>query len=99
MEKQLTVVADVHVKSEHVDEFKQAVAKILEPSRQEAGNLRYDFCQSLDNASQFVVFEYWESEKNLQDHLASPHMTAFFDAVGPVLTKATDVYHAALTKI
>ena len=99
MSNKFTVIADAKVLPEHVEDFKRAVEKILEPTRNEEGNLRYDFCQSIDEPTQFVFFENWESEQHLQKHLESEHMSEFFSAVGPVMVKAPDIYHAALTKL
>lgn len=74
------------VKAEHVDAFKNAVAKIIGPTRKEPGNISYEAFQVVKEGeltNQFEFHEIWKSEQALKvDHLEKTlHMKEFFETV------------------
>jgi quinol monooxygenase YgiN len=82
----LIVMAEVKVKPEAVESFKDEVEKILLPTRLERGNRVYRFNQSLvdenNDGSVFFTYEKWAKKEHLEAHLSSAHMQRFFAAVG-----------------
>lgn len=78
----LTVVALVKVKSGLEDEFKKNAHAILDPTRKEMGNISYNFHQSLTDKTVFDTFEQWSQIEDLDAHMNSEHMKAFFSQVG-----------------
>ena len=40
--------------------------------RAEAGNLRYEYCQPLDNPETILLIDSWENQKAIDIHHASP---------------------------
>lgn len=75
------------IKPSKLEEFKKAVAKIMEPTRKEAGCIAYDGYQVVDDTgketNRFEFHEIWESkEAMLVDHKEkSVHMQAFFKEI------------------
>lgn len=75
------------VKPERVEEFKQAVAKIIEPTRLEKGCIAYDGYQVIDSkgnkTNRFEFHEIWTTkEAMLIDHKEdAPHMKKFFSDI------------------
>jgi quinol monooxygenase YgiN len=78
----IVVVAQVKVKPGTEDAFKEAASRIVEPTRAEAGNLSYEFYQSLTEPTDFTTYEQWRSQADLDRHMQSAHMTLFFQQVG-----------------
>jgi quinol monooxygenase YgiN len=49
---------------------------LVEPTRKEAGCLRYDLFRDSSDPRTFVFIEDWRFDADLQAHLASPHIHA-----------------------
>ena len=58
------------------DEMETALREIIEPTRSEAGCIRYDLMRSLVGANyvEFVFVEEWESEEALDAHGQMPYI-------------------------
>ena len=67
--KQVTFIA----KDGCIEELKELLKGMVEPSKAEEGCLFYHICQLKENPKKFVVLESWESEKALDGHKASAH--------------------------
>ena len=50
---------------------------MIEPSRAESGCNRYDVYRDVKNAGRFLLFESWESDRDLEAHRQSDHMQIF----------------------
>ena len=72
----LTVIAYMRAAPGKRDELRQALEALVEPTRQEKGYVNYDMHQSLQDPDMFFFYENWESEADLDAHLAAPHLTA-----------------------
>jgi len=55
-------------------ELESALAALVEPTRKEAGCLRYDLFRALDGSGDFVFVEEWESVETLDEHGRSAHI-------------------------
>ena len=79
--------ATLIIKKSRVADFKKAVAKIIEPTKQEAGCISYTGYMVMDEKGQetnrFEFHEIWRTkEAMLIDHKEnSPHMKAFFQEI------------------
>ena len=80
------VVAEVRAKDGFIEEVKRECSALVEPSRAEKGCNTYDLHQSLHDAALFVFVESWENMKDLENHLESPHSTAFDENTAGMLT-------------
>lgn len=67
--KQVTFIA----KENNIQEMKDMLKTMVEPSKNEVGCLLYDIFQLKDNPTKFVVIESWESEEALAGHKTSEH--------------------------
>ena len=70
------VYAGVSVKPEHVKEFLKTIEPLVTASRQDEGNVSYDFGAVSD--TDFAFIERWESQALLEKHMGtsrrlSPH--------------------------
>lgn len=80
------VVASIRVKADKMDEFLSLLKSTAEEVRREKGCIRYiptvDIASGLPpqvmDANLVTLIEAWESLEALRDHLATPHMAAFY---------------------
>ncbi|MDN7457821.1 putative quinol monooxygenase [Burkholderia cenocepacia] len=86
---QLHIVAVLYAKAGHEARLRTRLAELVEPSRQEHGNLRYELLVDEADARRFVFVELWENAQvQATHHNESPHIAAFqardWDAVDQV---------------
>ncbi len=67
--KQVTFIA----KEDSIEQLKDMLKTMVEPSKNENGCLLYDIFQLKDNLRKFVVIESWENEEALDGHKNSEH--------------------------
>ena len=77
---QVTIV-HVSVKPDHIDDFIEASRLNHEASVMESGNRRFDVLQSADNASQFVLYEAYDSVADAARHKETAHYRQWRETV------------------
>ena len=90
-EKKITVVARIKAKAGMEKKVKQELLSMVGPTRKEAGCINYDLHQSPENKGLFMFYENWRSQKDLDDHLATPHFKAFMGKGKELLAEASEV--------
>ena len=85
------VYATVTVQPEHVEEFLATVPELVAASRKDIGNVNYDFGTGLNGENQFVFYERWESQADLEEHLATEHFRAAAAVWEPILAAPLEV--------
>lgn len=81
------VIASVRVKPGRIEDFLGLLKSIAPTVREEKGCIRYiptvDIASGLPpqvlDANLVTLIETWESREALRNHLATPHMAAFFE--------------------
>lgn len=61
------------------DELRNELLKTTDPTRSEAGNLRYDLYQSTTEANKFMRIEIWKSPEDLELHKQTPWLRESFE--------------------
>lgn len=74
---QLTIVANITAKPEHIAKVKTALLKLVDITRTEAGCLTYDLHQDNDNPAQFMFYENWQSRAMWLAHMEMPHLKEY----------------------
>ncbi|MBE9068436.1 antibiotic biosynthesis monooxygenase [Leptolyngbya cf. ectocarpi LEGE 11479] len=84
------VVTCVHifVKPEHVDDFIAATKANHTGSVQEPANIRFDFLQDPDDATQFMLYEAYETAEGAAAHKQTAHYLTWREAVAPWMAQA-----------
>ena len=77
----LTIVAHITAATGKEDFVFENLKTMIAPTRAEAGCLQYDLHRDNENPAYFMFFENWESRDLWQDHIKSPHVTAYRAAV------------------
>lgn len=77
------IVTFVHVwvKSDNIDDFITASIENHQNSIQEPGNLRFDLVQDANDASKFVIYEAYKSDKDATAHKSTPHYLKWRETV------------------
>jgi quinol monooxygenase YgiN len=79
--KELIVVATITAKEGNEVLVREALEKIVPPSRAEAGCIRYDLHVDLGNHASFVMLEAWRDEAVLAAHEATPHFQQLVSSI------------------
>lgn len=72
-EKPFTMVVTAKVKEGQEARFEAAAAKAVKATRQEPGNVAYDYYRDLDTPGRYIILERWKSTAALKEHLAAAH--------------------------
>lgn len=68
------------------DELEEALVALVEPTRREAGCLRYDLVRGHGRSAELVFIEEWESVAQLDAHSQTDHIHAAQARVAPLLS-------------
>ena len=56
------------------EELEQTLTALVEPTRKEAGCIRYDLLRGFGSSAAFAFIEEWESAETLDAHSKSDHL-------------------------
>jgi quinol monooxygenase YgiN len=79
----LTNAAFFKAKPGQRDTLGARLLKLVAPTRQEAGCLRYDIFRSKDDPDAWFVYEDWRSAADFGAHMQTPYVQAFMEQTGP----------------
>lgn len=75
---ELFIVVGLKAKAGKMDELRRDLSALVEPSRGEDGNIRYDLFEDLNDPGCFVFVEEWASaEQRDRHHEHGPHIQHF----------------------
>ena len=86
-EPSLTIVAEFYAKAGSEEKLAGLLKGLVEPSRKEAGCVQYDLHVDNAKAGHFLFFEIWASQAHVDEHVRSPHFTAFQASVGDLVVE------------
>jgi len=91
----IRIVARIIALPNKVEELKAVLLELIEPTRQEAGVIKYELLQNQDDPTDFTFVEEWNSDEALNTHLDSPYFKAAAAKLEGLVTAAPDVgrYH------
>jgi len=92
----------IHILARHwtrpdtIDEVRQILLSLIEPSRAEAGCLKYELLQSADDPTEFTFVETFASDEALQVHAAAPYIAGLAPRLKDLVARPSEVsrYHA-----
>ncbi|WP_205678712.1 putative quinol monooxygenase [Aquisphaera insulae] len=70
------LTAAIKARADEVEAVKEALLSLVEPTRKEAGCICYNLHQSKSEPTEFVFYEIWSSQADLDAHGKAPHMKA-----------------------
>ncbi|MBX3536577.1 MAG: antibiotic biosynthesis monooxygenase [Chelatococcus sp.] len=90
---ELFIVVGLKAKAGKENELRRDLSAVVEPSRNEDGNIRYDLFEDQDEPGRFVFVEEWASvEARAKHHEHGPHI-AHFHANGVNNVEKTEFAH------
>jgi quinol monooxygenase YgiN len=78
----------------HADRLRRLLLDLVEPSRGHDGNLQYHLHEQEDG--RFFLYEVWTSQEHLDQHNASPLLTAFMDELPAHLEGIPEAYSGTM---
>lgn len=77
---ELFIAVGLKAKAGKEDELRRDLSVLVEPSRNEDGNIRYDLFEDQDEPGRFVFVEEWSSsETRTKHHELGPHILHFHE--------------------
>ncbi|MFC7371936.1 putative quinol monooxygenase [Fictibacillus iocasae] len=73
----IVITAILRAKKGHENDLLKAMKQVVSPSQKESGCITYQLHQSRDEDGVFVIYEIWQDEESLQQHIASDHYKAY----------------------
>ena len=75
---ELYIAVGLRAKKGKEDELRRDLIAVVEPSRKEEGNIRYELFEDQSDPGFFVFVEHWASaEARQKHHTESPHIQHF----------------------
>ena len=74
----------------HVDAFIAAISVLVEPTRKEKGCSIYAIARDVIDTNVLWISEEWETEEDLDVHLATPHVADFLAKVAALTIISMD---------
>lgn len=84
-------IATFYVKPEHVNDFITATLENQQNSRLEPGVIHFNFHQGKEDATQFVLYEVFESDDAFEYHKTTAHFKIWLPAVQDWFVKPRDL--------
>lgn len=81
----LIVIARMKARAGKEKELAALLKGFLAPTRRETGCILYDLHVDRNDPAAFAFYERWKDDAALDAHLKTPHMTAGFAAMNPLI--------------
>lgn len=85
------VVARLTARPETVADVQTILLRLIEPTRQEPGCLRYELLRNAADPTDFTFIEEWVDDAAIDAHFTTPHLQAALVQVPPLLAAEPDI--------
>ncbi|PYI64723.1 antibiotic biosynthesis monooxygenase [Arthrobacter livingstonensis] len=79
------IVVKFQTKPDYTDQFMELVGPFTAATREEPGNLWFDWSRSVENPGEFILVEAFLDDDAAGTHVKSAHFKAGLDAMRPAL--------------
>jgi quinol monooxygenase YgiN len=87
----LRVVAHLTAKPDKIEETREALTGLIDPTRAEAGCIRYELLQNNTEPTDFTFIEEWSCDDALDLHLQTDHIKLVVSKADELLAAAPDI--------
>ncbi|HIH04259.1 MAG TPA: antibiotic biosynthesis monooxygenase [Methanoregulaceae archaeon] len=87
----ITIVARGSVQADRVADLERLAVDLVEASRNEEGNVSYDFYADLADPAKFTFIEVWKDRDAIDLHNATSHFQGFVERAGPLFDGPLDI--------
>jgi quinol monooxygenase YgiN len=85
------VVAKLQARAGKEETLRKALEGLIEPTKKEKGCRRYALMQDRQNPLVITVLEEWETNADLDTHLALPHLQKLFAQLPELLAAPPEI--------
>ncbi|WP_017793926.1 putative quinol monooxygenase [Leucobacter salsicius] len=85
------IVVKFKTKAEYTEQFMDLVGPFTSNTRQEPGNLWFDWSRSIEDPSEFVLVEAFLDDEAAGAHVNSDHFKAGLEAMRPALVSTPKI--------
>lgn len=87
--KPFTIIVDLDINPEMMEEFIKVNKIDVDESRKEAGCLRFDTIKNIRSKTKYTLYMGWKSKEAFKHHQNTPHYKKWldFEAMGGVISK------------
>jgi quinol monooxygenase YgiN len=85
------VVARLQARAGKEEALLKVIQPLIEPTKREKGCRRYSLMQDRQNPAVLTILEEWETEADLNTHLALPQLQKVFALLGDLLAAPPDI--------
>ena len=78
MNQTLKMIAKFQAPPSKLEPLREILIGLIEPTRLEAGCLRYELWHNRDDENELTFVEEWLSDAHLEAHLLTPHIKNLF---------------------
>jgi quinol monooxygenase YgiN len=93
----IIVSGTIVIDPEKVARGVELTSALVAETRQEPGNVAYEFFAALDDPSRFHIHEEWESQAAIDEHNQSAHLAAFYAAIPELGVRSVELYQYDVT--
>ncbi len=94
----LHVIAHITARPDKIEETRNLLLGLIEPTRAEAGCLRYQLFQNNADPADFTFLEEWADDEALDRHLQSQHLKDAMAKAPALLAGAPDIRRYTLVR-
>lgn len=87
----LKVVAHLISRPDSINETREVLIGLIEPTCAEAGCISYELHQNTADPTDFTFIEEWTDDASLDAHLESAHLAAAREKLGDLLAEPADI--------
>ena len=87
----LRVVARIQSRPNKIDETRELLLALVEPTRQETGCIAYQLLQNRKDPTDFTFVEEWATDSAFEAHAVSDHIKAVSAKLQSVVAQAPDI--------
>lgn len=88
MTSPIKIVAVLTARTGKADALRALLDSMIEPSRSEAGNLRYDLWADHAEPGRFVLDELYENAEAVAAHRAAPHFQTYLASINDLAERS-----------
>lgn len=86
----IKVVAKNYIQEEKIEEIMGLFKELIEKTNKEAGCIKYELYQDINDTRIMTMIEEWESLEALVEHEKSEHFTRIFPLLKDLVTGESD---------
>ena len=87
----LKVIATIIAINGKEKDLQDVLLKLIEPTRKEPGCISYILLNNIADQSEYIFFEEWKTEKDLEEHMQSAHFQEAVDLLDGLIASEPEI--------